>query len=96
MQRIYLVKLNPISLTATNPDRVPFMAAIKSKEESPLVALLIAILQTKELIQAAEEARKVLTAHKAAMSAWYGLSVPKRSAEPGLKPNLRNKETEQG
>lgn len=78
--------------TATKPDKHPFMAAIKSNEASPVVAFPMMTLYIKALIQAAEEAKKVLTAHRAAISDRSGLS-DNNNAEPGLKPNPNKQNT---
>jgi hypothetical protein len=76
--------------TATSPERVPFMDAIRSKDAEPVLDLVKMILHVKAEMQAAAEDRKVFTAHNAAMSAWYGLLLPKERAEPGLNPNHPN------
>lgn len=66
------------------------MDAIRSKDADPVLDLVWMSFKAKALIQAADEDRKVFTAHNAAMSALYGLLLLKTRAEPGLKPNHPN------
>jgi hypothetical protein len=62
------------------------MAATRSKEYSPVRRCLKNILQIRALTQPPADAKNVLTAQRAPMLAWWGLSV-RSKAVPGLKPN---------